>query len=139
MSNATPLFRFNRRESLQRMGTGLGILGLAGILARDGSLAGAAPAGGSSPLAPRPAHFAPRARHVIHLFMNGGPSQVDTFDPKPALRKYNGQRPPAADLKTERKTAGLLQSPFKFKKYGESGIHYVNLDDMSISKIKNLA
>jgi hypothetical protein len=116
----------SRRESLQRMGTGLGVLGLAGILAQDGTLASAADSS-ASPLAPRKSHFAPRAKHVIHLFMNGGPSQVDTFDPKPALEKYNGQRPPSADLKTERRTGGLLKSPFKFKKYGESGIEVSEL------------
>ena len=116
-----------RRESLQRMGTGLGVLGLAGILAQDGTLANGAEPGSSSPLAPKAAHFAPRAKHIIHLFMNGGPSQVDTFDPKPALTKYNGQRPPNADLKTERKTGGLLMSPFKFQKYGESGIEVSDL------------
>ena len=105
-------FELTRRDTLQRMGTGMGVLGLAGILAQDGSLASAAPAS-ASPLAPKPSHFAPKAKHIIHLFMNGGPSQVDTFDPKPALKKYNGQRPPAADLKTERKTGGLLMSPIQ--------------------------
>lgn len=104
------------------MGTGLGMLGLAGILAQDGTLGHAAEQGSNNPLAAKVAHFTPRAKHVIHLFMNGGPSQVDTFDPKPALEKYNGQRPPNADLKTERKTGGLLMSPFKFQKYGQSGI-----------------
>lgn len=54
--------------------------------------------------------------------MNGGPSQVDTFDPKPALEKYNGQRPPGSELKTERRTGGLMMSPFRFQRYGESGI-----------------
>jgi hypothetical protein len=112
----------SRRESLHRMGTGLGMLGLAGILAQDGTLAHAAEVDSDSPLAPKVPHFTPRAKHVIHLFMNGGPSQVDTFDPKPALEKYNGQRPPNADLKTERKTGGLLMSPFRFQKYGQSGI-----------------
>jgi hypothetical protein len=115
-----------RRESLQRMGTGLGMLGLAGLLAAEESLPRVARAA-ANPLLPKPAHFAPRAKHVIHLFMNGGPSQVDTFDPKPALEKYNGKRPPAADLKTERKTTGLLKSPFKFKKYGASGIEVSEL------------
>ncbi len=115
-------FGVTRRESLQRMGTGLGMLGLAGILAQDGALGAMDQPASDNPLAPKPAHFAPRAKHVIHLFMNGGPSQVDTFDPKPALEKYNGERPPTADLKTERKTGGLLMSPFKFKRYGESGI-----------------
>ena len=119
-------FELTRRDTLQRMGTGMGVLGLAGILAQDGSLTSAAPAS-ASPLAPKPSHFAPKAKHIIHLFMNGGPSQVDTFDPKPALKKYNGQRPPAADLKTERKTGGLLMSPFQFKEYGESGIEVSDL------------
>src|SRR5579871_6628467 len=86
-----------RRELLARTGTGLGVLGLAGLLADDARAA--APA--ANPLAPKPGHFPPRAKHLIHLFMNGGPSQVDTFDPKPALEKYHGQQPPAASLKTE--------------------------------------
>jgi hypothetical protein len=117
----------SRRQSLQRMGTGIGMLGLAGILAQDGTLASAALPASASPLAPKPAHFAPRAKHIIHLFMNGGPSQVDTFDPKPALEKHNGQRPPAANLSTERKTGGLLMSPFKFRKYGQSAIEVSDL------------
>src|SRR5690606_25541365 len=62
------------------------------------------------------------AKHVIHLFMNGGPSQVDTFDPKPQLAKHHGQRPEGANLKTERGTGALFQSPFKFHKCGESGL-----------------
>jgi hypothetical protein len=127
-------YSLNRRDSLHRMGTGMGVLGLAGILAQDGTLAAADPTQGNEGnsskagvLAHKPTHFAPRAKHIIHLFMNGGPSQVDTFDPKPALEKYNGQRPPSADLKTERKTGGLLQSPFKFRKYGESGLEVSDL------------
>jgi hypothetical protein len=117
-----------RRESLQRIGTGMGGLGLAGLLAQDGALGDDAKSTLSdNPLIPKAPHFAPKAKHVIHLFMNGGPSQVDTFDPKPALVKYNGQRPDAANLSTERKTGGLLMSPFKFKKYGESGIEVSDL------------
>lgn len=122
MTPSSAHFGLTRRESLQRMGTGLGLLGLAGILGQDGTLASASQSVSENPLAPKSAHFAPRAKHIIHLFMNGGPSQVDTFDPKPALEKYNGKRPPSADLKTERKTGGLLMSPFKFQKYGEAGI-----------------
>ena len=123
---------FSRRQSLERMGTGLGVLGLAGILAQDqasGSEGGEASERRESTgiLAPKPTHFAPRAKHIIHLFMNGGPSQVDTFDPKPALEKYNGKRPPSADLRTERKTGGLLMSPFKFRRYGESGLEVSDL------------
>ena len=74
-----------------------------------------------SPLAPRPPQTQAKAKAVIHLFMNGGPSQVDTFDPKPALEKYHGKKIPL-ELKTERPTGFALRSPFKFKKHGESGI-----------------
>jgi len=138
MNSTSQQFGLTRRESLQRMGTGLGLLGLAGILAQDGSLASAASEGAASPLAPKAVHFARRAKHIIHLFMNGGPSQVDTFDPKPALEKYNGQRPAEADLKTERKTGGLMMSPFKFKKYGESGIEVSDLFPMIGSCIDDI-
>ncbi|MCE9532598.1 MAG: DUF1501 domain-containing protein [Planctomycetes bacterium] len=103
---------------LQRVGTGMGTLGLAALLNDQGLLA----AQTANPLSPKMPHFRPRAKHVIHLFMNGGPSQVDTFDPKPSLVKYNGQKPPASDIKTERRTGGLMMSPFSFKKYGQSGI-----------------
>ena len=106
---------FTRRQLLAHSGTGLGMLGLAGILAEDAKAS-------TNPLAPKVAHFPAKAKHVIHLFMNGGPSQVDTFDPKPALEKYHGQQPKAAGLKTERKTGGLFKSPFKFNKCGQSGI-----------------
>jgi hypothetical protein len=106
---------FTRRQLLQRSGTGLGMLGLAGLLADEAKAS-------TNPLAPKVAHFPAKAKHVIHLFMNGGPSQVDTFDPKPALEKYHGQQPKAAGLKTERKTGGLFKSPFKFHKCGQSGI-----------------
>ena len=112
-----------RREMLHRVGTGMGALGLAGMMASDIAAAGpTTAAAAANPLAAKPPMFAPRAKRIIHLFMNGGPSQVDTFDPKPALVKYDGKRPPGADLKTERKTGGLMKSPFKFQKYGESGL-----------------
>ena len=67
-------------------------------------------------------HFPAKAKHVIFLFLNGGPSQVDTFDPKPLLSKHHGQPMPTPNLKTERKTGSLLRSPFQFKKCGQSGI-----------------
>ena len=120
----------NRRALLSRIGTGMGTLGLAGILQADGLLANdtskplvgdVKPSNGNA-LAIQPPHFAPKAKRIIHLFMNGGPSQVDTFDPKPMLEKYHGERPPGADLKTERGTGGLLKSPFKFTNCGESGL-----------------
>src|SRR5690242_17499907 len=118
-----PAFPLSRRELLARTGTGLGMLGLAGLLQSEtpaAHAAGSLPT--ANPLAPKPPHFAPKAKHVIHLFMGGGPSQVDTFDPKPALEKYHGQQPPKGTLKTERKTGGLFKSPFKFHKCGQAGI-----------------
>jgi hypothetical protein len=96
---------------------------MAGLASTIGSLA-AAP---MNPLAPKAPHFAPKAKHVIFLFLNGGPSQVDTFDPKPMLDKYHGQPAPSGNLKTERKTGTLLKSPFAFKKYGQSGIEISEL------------
>jgi hypothetical protein len=106
---------FSRRELLARSGTGFGLLGLAGLLQQE------AEADSASPLAQKTPHFEPRARRVVHLFMNGGPSQVDTFDYRPLLEKYAGQPLPGGNFRTERQTGGLLPSPFKFRQYGESG------------------
>ena len=92
-----------RRDWLRRMGGGFGTLGLAGVLAGERVRPCRVAAGGrpaANPLAPKPPHFRPRAKRVIFLFMNGGPSQVDTFDPKPALDKYHGGRPPPSRIKT---------------------------------------
>ena len=118
-----------RRELLSRSGTGFGMLGLAGLLGQEGLLAGEAEAAPPAPvsdrglgaLAPKKPHFAPKAKQVVHLFMNGGPSQVDTFDPKPALQQYHGQPLPGGSLRTERKTGAAMRSPFQFRKYGKSG------------------
>ncbi len=118
-----PDWAISRRELLARGGLGLGLVGLAGVLADDGRLA-AAPVG---PLAPRPPQFPARARRLVHLFMNGGPSHVDTFDPKPALDRYHGKPLPAASLRTERKTAGAMRSPFRFARYGRSGLEVSEL------------
>ena len=133
-SSVTPPFPelpVTRRELLRRGGLGFGMLGLVGVLAAHGQLAqGARPASASpkpNPLTPKPPHFTPRACQVVHLFMNGGPSQVDTFDPKPALEKFHGQPLPNPNLRTERKTSGALKSPFKFEKYGQSGIEVSEL------------
>ncbi len=79
-----------------------------------------------SPLAPRSPHFPAKAKRVIHLFMNGGPSHVDTFDPKPELTRHNGKLLPL-QLKTERNTGAAFASPFKFRKYGRSGIEVSEL------------
>ena len=69
-----------------------------------------------------PLHFPAKAKHVIHVFLNGGVSQVDTFDPKPELTKRAGQILPYENLKTERKTGVALPSPFAFEQHGQSGI-----------------
>ena len=115
----------SRRDFLTRTGLGLGALSLQTLgdpAAATGTLDGPASLASLSPLAPKPPHFAPKARRVVHFFLNGGPSQVDTFDPKPALAKYAGQPLPGEYLRTERKTGAALPSPFKFSRYGQSGL-----------------
>lgn len=134
-----------RRQLLSRGGMGLGMIGLAGVLEESGLLVPGNSAGAATarpaPLDPREPHFPARAKRVVHLFMNGGPSQVDTFDPKPALERYHGQPLPNPNLRTERKTSGALKSPFKFERYGQSGIEVselfgktaaAHIDDMCI-------
>src|SRR5262245_42702308 len=111
-----------RREMLERCGTGLGMLALAAVCADASD--GRSP---QDPLAPKKPHFAPKAKRVVHLFMNGGPSQVDTFDPKPMLDRLHGKPLPTTNLRTERKTGAAMRSPFKFQKYGQSGIEVSEL------------
>lgn len=118
---------------LERSAMGMGSLAL-------GSMLQSADASEANPLAVRKPHFAAKAKRVIHLFMNGGPSHVDTFDPKPSLEKYAGKLLPTDNPKTERKTGAAFPSPFKFQKYGQSGIEVSELfaktaqhvDDMCI-------
>lgn len=117
----------NRRDFFKRCGMGFGGLAMADMLA------GTSQAGAQT-------HFPARAKHVIHIFLNGGVSQVDTFDPKPELTKRGGQMLPFDNLQTERKTGVALPSPFTFKKHGESGIEISDLfphlskcaDDMAV-------
>jgi len=107
---------------------GMGTLGLANLFGTLGLTAPSALADGAAlSLAPRPPHFAPKAKRVIHFFLNGGPSHVDTFDPKPALTKYAGQPLPTEYLRTERKTGAAFPSPFKFRPYGQSGLEVSEL------------
>ncbi len=113
----TPVF--TRREMLLHSGMGMGAAALQALLGDSGQLT-AAPIANANPMAPKMPPLAPKAKRVLHLFMNGGPSQVDTFDPKPALDQYAGEPLPIT-LKTERRTGAALPSPFKFKKYGQSG------------------
>jgi hypothetical protein len=120
-----------RRQVLCKIGGGFGTLGLASILADAGLLAAEATTASvraNNPLARKPPHFPPRAKRVIFLFMNGGPSHVDTFDPKPMLEKYQGKPLPTTTVKTGRKGGGnLLPSPFKARPYGQSGIAVTEL------------
>ncbi len=116
----------SRRRLIQSMGGGLGTLGLAT------ALSGTAAAGGRYAVGPA------RAKHVIVLFMGGGPSQIDMFDPKPSLKTYAGQRPAAVNLRTERATAGLYPSPFAFKRHGRAGIELSELVPQTASVIDDI-
>ncbi len=110
----------SRRDLLGRGGMGFGALAFAGLLGERalGAADGDDRGGSIRPLAPRSPHFAPRAKHVIHLFLNGGPSHVDTFDPKPALAKYEGK-----SIGEGGPMAGkALPSPFKFARHGRGGV-----------------
>jgi hypothetical protein len=131
MTDRNPLemnMMLSRRQMLSRCGTGFGGLALGGLLTQAGLLTpSSALANPSSPLAPKMPHFAPKAKRVVHLFMNGGASHIDTFDPKPELSKRHGQPLPSPNLSTERPTGAALGSPFKFQKYGQSGIEVSEL------------
>ena len=111
-----PVRGISRREMLAHSAAGFPLLGLASLLSGEAARA-------ENPLSPRNPHFAPRARRVIFLFMSGGPSHVDLFDPKPALIEHNGQPLPFEMPQLQRtRTGNLLASPFQFAKHGESGI-----------------
>lgn len=100
-----------RREALCRVGNGFGMMAFAGMLQR--SLARAEATGG---IVGHKLDYPQRVKRVIFLFMNGGCSAIDSFDPKPALAKYDGQPMPGNQIKTERRTGELMKSPFTFKK-----------------------
>ena len=132
----------SRRDFLTRTGLGLGALSLQTLgepAATTGTLDGLTSLASLSPLAPKPPHFAPKARRVVHFFLNGGPSQVDTFDPKPALAKYAGQPLPGEYLRTERKTGAALPSPFKFSRYGQSGLEISEVFARTAAHADNIA
>ena len=115
----------SRRQMLRRSAGGFGYLALAGLLGDESQLSAAASA---NPLAPRQTHFAARAKRVIFLFMKGGPSHVDTFEPKPLLQRDDGKELPFDKPRVQFAATGkLLRSPWKFKKYGESGIEVSEL------------
>src|SRR6266480_6246702 len=110
-----------RREFLCRCGMGMGALSLATFFGGvEGPAASARAEEDVSPLIPKPAQFPARARHVIHIFANGGPSHVDTFDPKPALKKYAGKPLPAGFTGGRGTQRPCMGSPFRFHKHGQS-------------------
>jgi hypothetical protein len=112
-----------RRQALSTLGGGFGFVALSQML--NVSLAQAAQPGSGGVI--KQLHFKPRAKRVIFLFMNGGVSHVDTFDPKPMLDKHDGKPTPGGPVLTQRKTGNLMKSPFKFQKYGKSGIELSEL------------
>jgi hypothetical protein len=103
----------NRRDALGKMGAGFGSLGLINVLHAE--------AAGGGPLAPKAPHFPAKAKRVIFLFLNGGMSHIDTFDPKPMLTKHDGQPLPGPKIETDRASGNLMRSPFEFRKHGQSG------------------
>lgn len=132
----------NRRDMLMRSGLGVGALGLASVLADDGRILAAEtePAAGvpTGPQHFRSSHFPGKAKRVIHFFLNGGPSHVDTFDPKPQLARF-ANRTVAENLLTERKTGAALPSPFRFRKYGQSGIEVSEIFAKTAEHIDDIA
>ena len=129
-----------RREFLGRCGMGMGALSLASLLGGFDFLNTArAEEGFINPLLPKQPHFSGKAQRIIHIFANGGPSHVDTFDPKPALEKYAGKLLPMENLRTERKTGAAFPSPFKFSKHGRSGIEVSELFQNVAGNIDDIA
>ncbi len=126
IATPSPLFS-SRRDFLRRTGSGFGLLALVSLLEKTGCLSAAeAAANGLSanPLIPRPSHFSAKAKSVIWLFMNGGQSQVDTWDYKPELARRDGQKLEGFDNKTgffPDQVGGLMKSPFQFAQHGQSG------------------
>jgi hypothetical protein len=110
----------SRRDLLQQCGMGMGTVALTALLGKAGHLE-AAPASIANPLVARKPPLPPKAKRVLHLFMNGGVSHVDTFDPKPELTRFAG-KPLPVTFKTERRTGAAFPSPFGFTKHGQSGI-----------------
>ncbi|MCA9216216.1 MAG: DUF1501 domain-containing protein [Planctomycetales bacterium] len=125
------IISFGRRSLLKQAGCGFGVLGVIDLLSQEGLLSSSAHAatlGASNPLAQRPTHFSGRAKHVIWIFVNGGPSQVDTWDHKPALAKWDGKSITEFDSGFKNTTGffkdavgGLMKSPFEFRPRGECG------------------
>src|ERR1043166_9530349 len=111
---------WSRRDLLVKAGSGLGLFALAELIGSPPLLAASLSSGGKlDPLAPRPPHYAPKAKRIIWLFMEGAPSGVDLFDPKPELTKRHGQKIEIDVFNGNPRP--LVRSPFTFKQYGQSG------------------
>ena len=128
MHSNPDLMSLDRRTLLKKVGLGLPALGLVSLMERD-----------TPGQAKQRPHFQARAKHVVHLFMNGGPSQVDTFDPKPELAKWHGKDIGSLSLRTERRTGAPMQSPFQFRRHGESGIAVSELFSQTAQHIDDIA
>ena len=134
-----------RRDFFMRVGDGLYGSALAYLLGKDlfaANPALAAPPPAVADLKLRAPHFTPKAKAVIHLFMNGGPSQVDLFDPKPVLEKYSGQPPSrevANDIDFIEEAGGLMPSPFKFARHGQSGMDLSDLMPHLAKQVDDIA
>ena len=120
-----PLRTITRRHFFRQSGFGVGAMALSALL-DDKLFAQTQPGQSANPLAPRPPHFAPRAKNIIYLFMAGAPSQLDLFDYKPQLKQHNGEEIPEEFVKGERfafikGVPKLLGSPYAFKRYGQAG------------------
>ncbi len=126
----------SRREFLRRTGLGFGALACTQLGVEAAAQNGISEV---NPLSPKSAPFRAKAKRVVHFFLNGGPSHVDTFDPKPALVRYAGQPLPTGHLPTERKTGGAFPSPFRFQPYGQSGIEVSELFQRTAAHIDSIA
>lgn len=153
MSAATQGCCGSRRHFLAHGAMSLGSLGLVSLLQRDGLLAATGEKPDLVPAAydtqPKRPHFQPRATAMISLFMGGGPSHLDLFDPKPALSKYDGKIFPGGEIKYDNAGGAsktVMASPFKFRKHGQSGIELSELlphtativDDLTLIRSMNL-
>jgi hypothetical protein len=144
---AEPAAHFlSRRSFLERTGSGFGMVALASLLAESGLLESSVEAsqgvGAVNPLAPKSPNFPVKAKSVIWLFMNGGQSQVDTWDYKPALAKYDGKPIAGFDQKTgffPNEVGGLMQSPFAFKQHGKSGTWASEIFPRTVAHVDDLA
>jgi hypothetical protein len=135
MSRSPVAPRITRRRLLQRSAVGFGSLALASLLADESPVQAAT----ANPLEPRLPHFAARAKRIIFLLMSGGPSQVDTFDPKPLLTRDDGKPLPFAKPRVQfNETSNLLKSPWKFRQYGESGLWVSDLFPRLAERVDDL-